>query len=282
MLLRTTTAFILLAGALTTVHAQWINHPAPGVPRTKDGKPNLSAPTPRAADGKPDLSGIWTTDGTPPGEMDRLFPDLAALAVPGDDPRFFPKFFINVFSDVPQKEVPIRPQALQLLLQRAETLGKDNPTSKCLPAGIPMGDLLPVPRRFMQTPGALAIMYEGANPQRIVYTDGRKHPVDPHPSWLGYSVGKWESDTLVVDTVGFNDLSWLDAFGHPRTEAMRVTERLRRRDYGHVDVQVTFDDPGAYTKPFSIRYTQTLTPDTDLLESVCAENERDRVHLVGK
>ena len=282
MLFRTAVALILVTGALASADAQWLNHPAPGIPRTKDGKPNLSARAPRAADGKPDLSGVWTTDATPFEEMERLFPDFAALAVPGDDPRFFPKYFINVFADVERKDVPIRPQALEILKKRGENSGREVPTSKCLPAGIPMGDLLPIPRRFMQVPGLLAILYEGANPQRLIYLDGRKHPVDLLPAWLGYSIGKWEGDTLVVDTIGLNDLTWLDAFGHPRTEAMHITERFRRRDFGHIEVQMTFDDSGAYTKPFSITFTQTLTPDTDVIESVCAENEKDRAHLAGQ
>jgi hypothetical protein len=264
-----------------TAHAQWLNHPAAGIPRTKDGKPNLSARTPRTPNGKPDLSGVWTTDGSRPEEMDKLFPGLGDLAVPGDDPRFFSKFFISVFADYRNEDVPIKPDALQTFLARAKDLGKDNPTSHCLPAGVPMGDLLPVPRRFIQLPNLLVILYEGINPQRLIYLDGRKHVLE-QPAWLGYSVGRWEGDTLVVDTHGFNDRSWLDAAGHPRTEAMHIVERFTRRDFGHIDVQVTFDDPGAYTKPFSIGYTQTLTPDTDVIESVCAENERDRPHLVGQ
>ena len=144
-----------------------------------------------------------------------------------------------------------------------------------------MGDLLALPRRFIHVPGLMAILSE-ANPPRLIYLDGRKHPVDPQPAWLGYSVGAWEGDTLVVETRGFTDKSWLDAFGHPRSESMRITERIRRRDFGHLDVQVTLDDPKVYTKPFSIRYSVTLTPDTDILETVCVENERDAKHMVGK
>jgi len=144
-----------------------------------------------------------------------------------------------------------------------------------------MGDLLALPRRFIHVPGLMVILSE-ANPPRLIYLDGRKHPVDPQPAWLGYSVGAWEGDTLVVETRGFTDKSWLDAFGHPRSEAMRITERIRRRDFGHLDVQVTLDDPKLYSKQFSIRYSVTLTPDTDILETVCVENERDAKHMVGK
>ena len=144
-----------------------------------------------------------------------------------------------------------------------------------------MGDLLSIPRQFVQTPGLLVILYEGINPQRLIHLDGRTHPVDPQPAWLGYSVGAWQGDMLVVETRGFNDRTWLDAFGHPRSEAMRLVERLRRRDYGHIDVETTIDDPRTYTKPFTIRYTQTLIPDSAFLETVC-ENERDVAHFVGR
>jgi len=280
MSLRLAAVAVLCTVALATADAQWLNYPAAGIPRTKDGKPDLAAPAPRA-NGKPDLSGVWTTNGSPPGEIEKLFPGIADLAVPGDDPRGFNKYFMNVFSDYKNEDVPIKPDALQVLLARAKSLGKDNPTSHCLPASIPMGDLLPVPRRFIHLPNLLVVLYEGVNPQRMIYLDGRKHVLE-NPAWLGYSVGKWEGDTLVVDSRGFNDRTWLDAFGHPRTEAMHIVERFTRRDFGHIDVQMTFEDPGAYTKPFSIKFTQTLTPDTDLIEGVCNENEKDRQHLDAK
>jgi hypothetical protein len=281
MLLRNAAIAILCTATAVTAHAQWLNHPAAGIPRTTDGKPNLSAPAPRTADGKPDLSGVWTTDGTGAAEIDRLFPGISDLAVPGDDPRSFPKYFLNVFADYRNEDVPIKREVMPIFLARAKSLGKDNPTSHCLPAGIPMGDLLPAPRRFIQLPNLLVILYEGVNPQRMIYLDGRKHVIE-QPAWLGYSVGRWEGDTLVVDTRGFNDRTWLDAFGHPRTEAMHIVERFTRRDFGHIDVEMTFEDPGAYTKPFSIRFSQTLTPDTDVIEYVCAENEKDRQHLDGR
>jgi len=271
-------AVILCTGAVTSGHAQWLDHPTAGLPK-QDGKPNLSAPAPRAADGKPDLSGVWTTDSTPPDEMTRLFPGLDALAVPGDDPRFLHKYFMNVFVDIKPEDTPLTPLGAKIFLPRAKTMSSDVPTSHCLPAGIPMGDLLPAPRRFIQLPGLLVVLYDGINPQRMIYMDGRKHVSDPLPTWMGYSVGTWEGDTLVVDSRGFNDRTWLDAFGHPRTESMHIVERIRRRDFGHIEVQMTFDDPAAYTKPFSIRFTQTLRPNMDIIEGVCAENERDRAHI---
>ena len=277
--MRTTiAAAILCTSAVISGHAQWLDHPTAGVPKT-DGKPNLSAPAPRTPDGKPDLSGVWTTDSTPPEEMTRLFPGLDALAVAGDDPRYLHKYFMNVFSDIKPEDTPLSPQGAKIFLPRATTMSSDVPTSHCLPAGVPMGDLLPAPRRFIQLPGLVVILYDGINPQRMIYTDGRKHVQDPLPTWMGYSVGTWDGDTLVVDSKGFNDRTWLDAVGHPRTEAMHIVERIRRRDFGHIDVQMTFDDSGAYTKPFSIRFTQTLQPNMDIIEGVCAENEKDRAHI---
>jgi hypothetical protein len=274
---------VLCAAAATSVQAQWINYPAEGVPRSKDGKPNLSAPTPRGTTGKPDLSGVWSTDPTPFAEMERLFGDLKPFAVPGDDPRTFTKYFLNIFADFRPDDVPFRPEAAQAFRRHLETTTNDQaPTSRCVPAGIPMGDLLPLPRRVIHAPGLVAVLYEGINPHRIIYTDGRKLPTDPQPAWMGYSVGKWDKDTLVVESKGFTSRSWLDGIGHPRSEATRITERIRRRDYGHMEIDVTIDDPASYTKPFSIRYTQTLMPDSDILEYVCGENEKDRAHLSGK
>jgi hypothetical protein len=280
MLFRLVVVILGLTSAVAA-HAQWVNYPAAGLPRMSDGKPDLSGPTPRTRDGRPDLSGIWTTTPTPPEEMERLFPFLKTFAVPGDDARFFPKYFISVFADVRPDEVPMRNEAATLFKERFDSRGADTPTSRCLPAGIPMGDLLPVPRRFIQLSDVLVILYEGVNPQRFIYTDGRTHPVDPQPAWLGYSIGRWVDDTLVVETRGFNAQTWLDAAGHPHTEALHVTERFRRVDFGSADVEVTLEDAGAYTRPFSFRYRQTLTPDTDLLETVC-ENEKDRAILTGR
>jgi hypothetical protein len=282
MLTRIIVAAVFCAGA-TSAQAQWVNHPSAGIPRTKDGKPNLSAPAPRGANGKPDLSGVWSTDPTPLAEMDRLFPGMQAFAVPGDDPRMFTKYFLNIFADFKPEEVPFRPEAAQAFGRHMQMTTADQaPTARCFPAGIPMGDLLPLPRRFIQTPGLLAILYEGINPHRMIYADGRRLPVDPQPAWLGYSVGSWDGDALVVESTGYSDRSWLDGIGHARSEATRITERIRRRDFGHLDVDVTIDDPRTYTRPFSIRYTQTLAPDTDILEYICTENEKDRTHLAQK
>jgi len=270
---------ILLAATSLPLAAQWLHYRDPKIPRTRDGKPNLSAAAPRAANGKPDLSGIWATDGTPRAEMERLYGPLGTFAVPGDDPLEFNKYMINIMADFAPADDPLRPEFLPLLKQRSQDrAAKDNPTARCLPMGIPWVHGIPDPYKIVQTPGVTLIIDEG-DPVRQVFTDGRKHTPDPDPSWLGYSIGAWEGDTLVVDTLGFNDQTWLDAFGHPHSEALHVVERFHRRDFGHLDLQVTFDDPKMYTKSVTVNYRQTLLPDTDLLDYVCTENEKDRAHL---
>jgi len=280
---RMTLAFLLVSAVVCgQARAQWLNHRAPGTPRTPDGKVNLSAPAPRAVGGKPDLSGIWRVEATPLDELTRLFGDLGALSVPGDDARTFSKYLFNVLVDFKPEEAPIRPEAAEVFRQRAPQAGRDFPTGHCLPAGLPATLMIPIPFKIIQTPGVVAMLFEGDNTIRQIYTDGRKHPADPHPLWLGYSVGTWEGDTLVVDTVGFNDKSWLDATGHPHSDALHVVERFRRRDFGHLDVQVTIEDPKMYTRPFTIKLTELLQPDTDILELFCAENEKDRVHLTAQ
>jgi hypothetical protein len=276
------TIAVLFTGAVVSAHAQWLNYPSPGTPRTRDGKPNLSAKTPRASNGKPDLSGVWQTELSPPGEIDRLFGnELKAFVVPGDDPTTFSKYFLNILADFKPEQAPIRPAAAELARKNAAS-ARDNPSSKCLPQGIVRADVLSYnPFKIIQTPGVTAILYEVDNMFRQVYTDGRKLPADPQPAWLGYSVGKWEGDTLVVDSVGFNDRSWLDAFGHPHSEDLRIQERFHRRDFGHMDLQLTIDDPKMYTRPFTINVTEVLIPDSDILEYVC-ENETDQAHLPGR
>lgn len=267
---------VVAAGA----QAQWLHYPTPGIPRTHDGKPNLSAPAPRAANGKPDLSGLWQVEPTPYAEMTRLFgPGLDTLSVPGDDIHDISKYVFSILADFKPEDAPIRPAAAKLAQQRLEASGKDNPTTLCEPGGIPFGEILPFPSKFVQTPGVIVILQEADGAVRQIFTDGRKHTADPPPSWMGYSIGKWDGDSLVVDTNGFNDRGWLDGFGHPRSEALRVTERYHRRDFGHMDVEVTLDDPVNYTRPFTVKYTLKLVPDSDVAEYVCAENEKDRAHI---
>jgi hypothetical protein len=235
-------AFLLMTAALP---AQWLNYPTPGIPRTPDGKPDLSVPTPKTADGKPDLSGIWTLTKTEGG--------LSQLKVS-----------------------EIKPWALKLAREREETLFRDNPLIQCLPHEIIFG-----PAKIVQTRGLIAILGE-ALIYRQIFLDGRDLPKDPNPAWMGYSAGRWEGDVLVVESTGYNDRTWLDTQGHPHTESMRITERFHRPDFGHLTVNATYSDPGAYEKPWTVKTEMLYTAETELLEYVCAENEKDRVHLVGK
>jgi hypothetical protein len=247
-------ATALAALSAADVHAQWLTYPAPGIPRTPDGKPNLAAPTPKTSDGKPDLSGIWSGPGA--GSYDR---NIARDLKPGD----------------------IQPWAEALYQKRVLDMAKDSPRASCLPDPFVYYHAVDL-ARIVQTPGLIVVMYQGTtnSVHRTIFTDGRKLPVDPNPTWMGYSVGHWEGDTLVVDTAGFNDRGWLDIEGHPHTEALHITERFRRRDFGHMDLEITIDDPKSFTKPFSLKMAKTLTPDTDLIESVC-ENDRSVPHMIG-
>jgi hypothetical protein len=258
-----------------------VNYPAPGTPRTADGKPNLFAKAPRASNGKPDLSGVWQTEYAPPGENQRLFGNFVNFAVPGDDPGTFSKYVMNILADFKPEESPMRPEAAELLRKNAEkTRIGETPSARCLPHGLPRTDLFNyAPFKMIQTPGVIAVLYEADNTYRQIYTDGRKLPVDPQPAWGGYSVGKWEGDTLIVDAAGFNDKNWLDIAGHPHSEEMHIQERFHRRDFGHMDLSVTIDDPKMYTRSFTVKVTEVLVPDGDVLEMVCNENEKDRTHL---
>ena len=269
---------IALAAAPAFVSAQWLNHRSAGIPRTPDGKPNLSARTPRAADGRPDLSGLWRMDSAPPEMLERLIP--AATNGAGEEP--LSQYFINILSDFKPEEAPLRPAAAALFQQRAKTFTSESPLSHCLPEGMPLVEMAPAPYKIVQMPGLTLMLYERDTTFRQVYTDGRKLPENPQPTWLGYSVGKWDGDTLVVDTIGFNDRGWLDARGHTHSEALHLTERFRRLDFGDMEVQLTIDDAQTYTRPFTIKLKQRLLPDSDLLESFCAENEKDAHHTTGK
>jgi hypothetical protein len=268
---------VLLIGQLFAC-AQWLNYPTPGIPRTPDGKPNLSARAPRGADGKPNLSGLWQTESAPPDVLERLIPGATNGA--GEEP--LSQYFINIFSDFKPEDAPLRPAAAELFRQRAQNFSHESPLPHCLPEGMPLVEMAPAPYKIVQTPGLTFMLYERDTTFRQVHTDGRKLPGDPQPSWLGYSVGKWDGDSLVVDTIGFNDRGWLDARGHTHSEALHLTERFHRLDFGHMQVDLTIDDPQTYTKPFTVKLKQRLLPDTDLLESFCAENEKDAGHIEGK
>ena len=259
--------------------AQWVKYPNPGTPRTADGKPNLTAPAPRASNGKTDLSGVWHVQPTGRAEMKRLFgDDVDTIEVPGMEIDTISKYAVNIFQDFKPADAPRRPEVFEVLKRRGETGIEVLPLTHCLPGGIPLSTMVSEVSKIVQTPGLTLIMLELGGVRQI-YTDGRKHVVDPSPSWLGYSVGTWQGDTLVVDTVGFNGKSWLDVIGHPQSEAAHIVERYRRRDFGHMDIEMTIDDPTWYTKPFTVKVTHLLQPDTDILEYFCSENEKDRLRM---
>jgi hypothetical protein len=268
--------FLLFALASIGAHAQWLNYPTPGTPRTRDGKPNLTAPAPRAADGKPDLSGVWHVHPTSLVEMKRLFgDDVGITSVPGMEPDTISKYAVNILLDYKPEEVSMRPEAAEIFHRRAT--GVEN-REVCLPVGIPIAGLVSEATKIVQSPRLTVILYESDGSNRQIYTDGRVLPKEfEQPSWLGYSAGKWVGATLVVETAGFNDKTWLDVGGHPHSEALRIVERYHRRDFGHLDVEMTFDDPRMYTKPFTIQYTDELLADSDIFENIC-ENEKDRAH----
>ena len=230
-------------------NAQWVNLPA--------SKVNLSAPAPKMPDGHPDLSGIWEPSAN------KYLRDIAADLKPG--------------------EVPFQPWAKALFDERATgSHSKEDPDANCLPQGVPKIDAAPAPWKIVQQPGFIVIVYEAFNLWRQVFLDGRSLAADLNPTWMGYSTGKWDGDVLVVDTRGFNGKAWLDQLGRPSTDALHVTERFRRKDFGHMDLQITIDDPKAYTKPWTVTEEVHLLPNTELLEFICNENNRDVAHLPGK
>ena len=270
---------VLLIVGGEAAHAQWVRYPTPGLPRTPDGKPILTARTPRATNGKPDLSGVWHVQPTGLAEMKRLFGnDVDAIEVPGMEIDTISKYAVNILQDFTPETAPVRPEVGAVLNRRGDHKPEVLPATHCLPLGVPLSTMLSEVSKIVQTPGLILIMLELGGTRQI-YTDGRKHVPDSSPSWLGYSVGRWEGDTLVVETTGFNGKSWLDLIGHPQSEQARIVERYRRRDLGHMDVEITIDDPTWYTKPFTIKVTHLLQADTDILEYFCTENELDKKRM---
>jgi len=262
--------------------AQWPDYPEKGVPRTPEGKAKLDAPAPKAPDGHPDLSGVWDLRGTGgrggpgggPGGAKGKAPELP----PGTPPN---ATFKNIGSGL-KEGLPMLPWAADLVKARRAENSKDNPDAHCLPLGLMQLHMHPQPRKIVQTPGLIIMLYEAQGGIRQIFTDGRPLPKDPEPWWYGYSIGHWEDDTLVVETTGFRNDVWLDIDGTPLTESGKMTERMKRLNYGTLQTDVTIEDPKAYTKPFTVRVIHRLLPDTDLIEFICTENDRSGPHLVGK
>jgi hypothetical protein len=265
-------AALMLAPA---VFAQWPARPDRNAPKTTDGKLDLTAPTPRTADGKPDFSGVWE-----PTWMITFRRQTPQPSPTKDSPPV--ATFGNIGAGF-KEGLPLRPWAADLLKQRKEQHSKDNPDAHCLPMGLMQFHLHPQPRKIVQTPDLLLTLYEGNGGIRQIFTDGRSLPKnDPQPWWYGYSVGTWDGDTLVVETTGFRDGGWLDIDGSPLTDAAKMTERYRRVNYGILEIDVTIDDPKAYTKPFTVRVDHRIMPNGELIEFICNENNRDPQHMVGK
>jgi len=251
--MRTLLTAVLFTGI--SLSAQWINIKTAGIPRTQDGKPNLTAPAPKMPDGKPDLSGLWDADR---------------------------RFLVNIAVNLKDEDLGMKPEALRLYNQRKDgSRAKEEPDANCLPQGVPKIDAAPVPWKLVQGPRQVTILYEAFTLFREIFTDGRDFPPDMNPAWLGYSIGHWDGDTLVVETRGFNGKIWLDQAGHPASDALHVTERFHRKDFGHMDLAITIDDPKMYDKVWTVHESPTLLADTELLEFNCNENERDVRHMVN-
>ena len=249
---------IVIAWAGTgTAHAQWEPYLNKNMPRTADGKVDLSAPARKVYDGKPDLQGFF----------------MPAASV---------KYLLNLASDMQASEIPLTPEAKKIYQERIDTNGKDHPGVRCLPSGIPEKLSIPDGLKVVQTPDLVVFLYESRTIYRQVFLDGRPLPKNAQPTWMGYSVGHWEGDTLVVDTLGQNGKTWLDMRGLPGSESLKVTERYTRTNIGRMDIEVKIEDPVMYTKPWSVKMAWRLIPDTDLIESICEENNKDPEHIVGK
>lgn len=259
----TTTAVLVALIVSYPLGAQWQKVPDPAIPRVA-GKPDLTAPAPHTRDGKPNLSGIWMPD------TEALPPEVHT--VEGDHP--FPRYMINIAADLKPEDVPFQPWAAELFERRTQGGRKASPMAYCKPTGVPWINSIPLPYKIVQTPQLILILYEESTVFRQIFLDGRRPMQDAVPRYMGYSTGRWDGADLIVDTVGVTDQSWLDGLGHPHTDRLHLIERFRRRDAGHLDIEVTIDDPGAYTRPITFTITTTAVPEDDLLEYFCTDNEQ--------
>jgi hypothetical protein len=271
--MKTVNTFVAISALVFAAQAsaQWATLPDTSLPRTRDGKPNLSARAPRAQDGKPDLSGVWTP------ELDPNALPKGATTVESSIGFIPPKHFIDITSHLKPEDVQLQPWAADLLKKRQEST--DDPSGRCLPTGVPGIAVVPLPYKIVQTPKLILILYEEGTTFRQIFLDARRPVQDVQPRWMGYSTGKWDGDVLVVDSVGFTDKSSLDRRGHPHSDALHLIERFRRVDVGNLEIEVTVDDPKAYVKPIKYTLKATLVPDEDLLEYFCTENEKDAQHF---
>jgi hypothetical protein len=278
----------LFISASTHLAAQWVHYPTAGVPRKADGKVNMSAPAPRMADGKPDFSGVWMT-GEPnlPRTGGLSSPKEAASPRQQQNPNDTAgdasnirasRQMANIGVDLPGG-LPYQPWLVPIVKKRTENLAIDDPHIRCMPDNFIRAYGLPHLLKFVHSPNLLVVLNEVNAGYRQVFTDGRPLPEDPTPSWQGYSSAKWSGDTLVIDTIGLRDDTWIDWNGSVVTQAAKVREQIRRPDFGHLEVQVTVDDPKAYTKPWTVTLNQKIVVDSDLIDEVCLENEQSLQHL---
>jgi len=257
-------AAVWIIAAPAALFAQWPDYPTSGVPRNPDGKPNLTAPAPRTGDGKPDFSGMWGWE------------TRANCGAKCDDTQVS-REFINIASTL-KNPLPYQPWVAELVKKRGVEQGLD-PNVHCMPRGAPRIWTDDYYKRIFQVPGRVIILTERNMQYRQIFTDGRPLPPDPNPTWNGYSIGHWESDTLVVETTGYRDDLWLDASGKPLTERGKTIERIRRPNYGNLEVEITIDDPRAYTAPWTVKINQPLVLDSELIDYYCLENEKDAIHM---
>jgi hypothetical protein len=267
------TVALICAPALAL--GQWLHYPTPGVPRMADGKPDLAAPPPRQADGRPDFSGIWQ-----PARKIPCTPEFNRFVECGIEIGGSP-LALDLGTDMPGG-LPYQPWAAALVKQRTQENSKDDPHARCLPDNPPRPYGLPHMTKAVHTPRLLVLLNEVNAMYRQIFIDGRPLPVDPNPSWNGYSSAAWEGDTLVVRTVGFRDGLWIDMNGSPMTDAAKMTERIRRPNYGTLEVDITIDDPKAYTRPWTVEMNQKITLDTELIDEICLENEKSSQRMLGK
>jgi hypothetical protein len=257
LLASATASLALWAFACPPSYAQWwLDVPTDSIPRLPGGEPDLDAPAPRLPDGTPDLSGIWYQDSN--------------------------RYLRNIAADMDHEDVPFQPWARALADERADgSHSREDPDANCLPQGVPKIAAAPAPWKIVQTPDLIVVLHEAFTLWRQIFLDGRRLADNANPSWLGYSTGTWDGDTLIVDSRGFNDKIWMDQLGKPSTEQLHVIERYRRKDFGHLEIEITIDDPGAFTRPWNVTQTFHLLPETELLEFICNENNRDLQHLPG-
>jgi len=271
-----TSALVATAALLTSAQltAQWVNYPMPGVPRRADGKVNVAAPAPRLADGKPDLSGLWMTAEPNRGAGRGTPPPVSVPDEAGDQRNVTAsRQMRDIGVDLPGG-LPYQPWLIPIVKERTANEAIDDPHIRCLPDNFLRAYGLPHLLKFVHSPQLLVVLNEMNAGYRQVFTDGRPLPKDPNPSWQGYSSARWSGDTLVIDTIGLRDDTWIDWNGSVLTEAAKVREEIRRPDFGHLDIKVTVDDSKAYTKPWSVTLRQRIVVDTDLIDEICLENEK--------